>query len=253
MKPTTIESARRCLAGRYLLVLTGAGMSVESGIPPFRGPGGLWERLDPDVDGHVRTLRDDPERSWRLFRELAGPVARARPHQGHGALARSERSGRVLGVLTTNVDGLHQDAGSRRVTELHGSARALVCHECRLEPGAGFRVPESGVPRCPACRGALRPRVVLFGEMLPEGAWEEAMQLVEEAEGLVAVGTSLEVQPAAAIPSLVRRRGLPVVEIGPRPTDMAREGRSMWLEGLASRTLPDLLAPARRRWLGLFG
>ena len=133
------------------------------------------------------------------------------------------------------------------------SALVLAGMPLGCEPAPGYRIPEKGVPRCPACRGTLRPRVVLFGEMLPEGAWDAAMQLVEEAEALVAVGTSLEVQPAAAIPSLVRRRGLPVVEIGPKPTDMAMSGNSMWLEGVASKALPELLAPARRRWLGLFG
>ncbi|GAB4222553.1 MAG: NAD-dependent protein deacetylase [Acidobacteriota bacterium] len=252
MKPATLERARRALAGRYLVALTGAGMSVESGIPPFRGEGGLWSRFDPLVDGHVRTLDTDPERSWRLFRELAGPIARARPHRGHAALARAERAGRLLGVITTNVDGLHQRAGSNNVAEVHGSARRIVCHGCGRHASPDLVLGSDGVPRCPECGGVLRPDVVLFGETLPDEAWRLAMELVADAEGLVTIGTSLEVQPAAGLPLLIRRRGLPVVEIGPEPSDMARQELSLWLEGSAATLVPPLLAPARGRlgrWL----
>ena len=247
MKPASLERARRALAGRYLVTLTGAGMSVESGIPPFRGPDGLWSRLDPMTDGHVRTLETDPARSWRLFRMLAGPIARARPHRGHVALARAERSGRVLGVITTNVDGLHQKAGSRRVAEVHGTARRLLCHRCGADAHASIARLEDPVPRCPDCGGVLRPAVVLFGETLPDRAWNLAQELVAGAEGLLAIGTSFEVQPAAGLPLLVRRRGLPVVEIGPEPSDLARQDLSLWLEGTAATMVPPLLAPARGR------
>ncbi len=252
MKPACLERARRALAGRYLVALTGAGMSVESGIPPFRGPDGLWSRLDPMVEGHVRTLDTDPGRSWRLFRMLAGPIAAAQPHRGHAALARAERSGRLLGVVTTNVDGLHQRAGSRSVAEVHGTARRIVCHRCGRDVRPGPGQLDEPVPRCLACGGVLRPAVVLFGETLPDEAWTLAMRMIEDAEGLVAIGTSLEVQPAAGLPLLIRRRGLPVVEIGPEPTELARQELSLWLPGTAAEIVPSLLAPVRgrlRRWL----
>jgi NAD-dependent deacetylase len=235
------------------MVLTGAGMSVESGIPPFRGPEGLWNRFDPEVDGHVDTLREDPERSWRLFRALAGPIAAARPHGGHAALARAEKSGRVLGVATTNVDALHQMAGSRRVIEIHGSVRKFACHSCGQDATEGFAVPNAGVPRCAACEGVVRPLVTLFGELLPNGVWDESMALLEEAEGLVAVGTSMQVQPAASIPTVVRRRGLPVVEIGPEPSALARRGEAIWVGGTAATTLPSLVAPPRSWARAIFG
>jgi NAD-dependent deacetylase len=243
-----IDEARRALAGRYLMALTGAGMSVESGIPPFRGPGGLWNELDPERDASVMALESEPERVWHVFRRLGQPVLRARPHHGHQALARAERSGRLLGVATTNVDGLHQQAGSRRVIELHGNAREMVCHGCDEPVPRHWQPPPSGVPRC-ACGGVLRPRVTLFGELLPAGTWEQTMQLLEEAEGLIAVGTSLMVQPAAAIPTLIRRRGLPVVEIGPRPSEMGRRGDSYWVGGTARTVLPELLGRSLLRRL----
>lgn len=252
MQPASLDRARNALSGRYLVALTGAGMSVESGIPPFRGAGGLWTHLDPLVDGHVETLARDPERSWRLFRMLSEPLIRAKPHAGHSALARAERSGRLLGIVTTNVDGLHQRAGSRAVAEVHGTAARLYCHECGQVPPRGFRIPATGVPRCERCGGVIRPAVTLFGEMLPCGVWERGMSLVEDAEGLVAIGTSLEVQPAAALPSLVRRRGLPVVEVGPEPSDLARSGETIWIGGTAATMLPRLFTPAKSFLATLF-
>lgn len=227
-------------------------MSVESGIPPFRGPDGLWKRLDPMIDGHVRTLDTDPDRSWRLFRAIGSPLDVARPHAGHQALARAERAGRVLGVVTTNVDGLHQRAGSRTIAELHGTATRFHCHGCGQDAPRGFRAPDAGVPRCAYCGGVIRPAVTLFGETLPAGVWDTAMRLIEDAEGLVTIGTSLEVQPAAVIPSVVRRRGLPVVEVGPEPSDLARSGETLWIGGTAATTVPLLLRRAESIFALLF-
>ena len=238
---TTLENARALLAERpRWLALTGAGMSVDSGVPPFRGPGGLWERMDPETCAHVRTLDLAPERAWELFRVLDAAMHGARPHEGHAALARAEERGKLLGIVTQNIDGLHQEAGSVEVVELHGSGRRYLCHRC----GRGAPRPDAGsaaVPRCP-CGGVLRPAITLFGEQLPEGALERAVRLLEGADGLLVVGSSCEVFPAASIPDIALNAGLPVLVVGPDPNRLCAEPGAVWLRASARAALPALLA-----------
>lgn len=264
----SVSDARRLVdAGPGWLALTGAGMSVDSGIPPFRGPGGLWSSLDPEVYAHVDTLERAPERAWHLFRLLGAAIARARPHAGHRALARAEREGRVVGVATQNVDGLHQAAESRDVIELHGSMRGLACHACGApaDPGAlddaaltdagaaagraatgvaagtaacaGTRV--APVPRCP-CGGVLRPGITLFGETLPDGAFDRAALLLEAAGRLLVIGSSVEVWPVAGLPPIARAGNMDILVIGPEPTRLTAHDDVAWVRGTAVEVLPAL-------------
>ncbi len=239
----TLDAARDLVRNGDWFVVTGAGMSVDSGVPPFRGPGGLWERMDPERYAHVETLEAAPERAWELFRLLGRALAGAAPHAGHRALAAAEARGRVRGLATQNIDGLHQLGGSRTVIELHGSMRTFSCHACR-RAAAPPPLDDGPVPRCPGCRGVLRPDITLFGEMLPDGAFEHAERLLRLAHGLLVVGTSSEVYPAALLPRLALERRMPLLVVGPDPSVLTGLPGVAWCAGGACETLPALLRPA---------
>lgn len=202
-------------------VLSGAGVSVSSDIPAFRGQNGLWQRYDPVEYAHIAAFRERPEEVWCMLRELDAVLAAAEPNAAHRAIARLERIGAVSAVITQNVDGLHQRAGSRHVIELHGSRGSLTCLGCGATVGRGAvedDVRAERVPRCD-CGGLLKPDVTFFGEELPAGAMEAAEALVREAELLLVVGTSAEVYPAAGLPDLARAAGAEVWEVNPEPAD----------------------------------
>jgi NAD-dependent deacetylase len=208
------------------VVLTGAGVSVPSGIPDFRTPGkGLWEKVNPMEVAHIDAFRRDPDRFWSFYSDRFVGLVDKSPNPAHDAIAELETRGLVRGVITQNVDRLHRRAGSRRVVEVHGSIDQCVCPEC------GGRVPLDEVieqlaagtptPECVACIAALKPDVVLFGELLPETAMAEAHALAREADLMICVGSSLEVFPVASLPGLTLDGGgrLVLVTQGPTPYD----------------------------------
>ncbi len=202
-----------------LVALTGAGISAESGVPTFRGEGGLWRRYDPSKLATPEAFRRDPKLVWEWYAWRREIIARAEPSEAHKILADLERK-KGLWVITQNVDGLHQRAGSRNVVELHGSIWKVRCISC----GARYydrRVPlEEIPPRCGECGGLLRPDVVWFGEPLPEDALERACDLSERAEIFLVIGTSATVYPAAELPLIAKRRGAKVIEINPEETPL---------------------------------
>jgi NAD-dependent deacetylase len=205
-----------------VVVLTGAGVSTASGLPDFRSPGGLWERLDPMVDGHVDMLTRDPARVWQCWAEpLIG--AHTAPNPAHAALARLEASGVISGVVTQNIDGLHHAAGSEAV-EVHGHLRSARCLSCSAEEDmkpALARYAESRLaPQCLVCGGTLRPQVVLFGEPLPAAAWVRAGELAQGAGGCLCVGTSLQVYPAAGLAEAFVRARRPLAIVSRQPTEL---------------------------------
>ena len=212
------------------VVLTGAGVSVPSGIPDFRTPGkGLWERVDPMEVAHIDAFRSDPDRFWSFYSQRFAGLVDKRPNRAHEAIAELERQGLVRGVITQNVDRLHRMAGSQRVVEVHGSIDLCVCPECggRVRLDEVLELIESGVgtPECSACIAALKPNVVLFGELLPEDAMAEAYALAREADLMLAVGSSLEVFPVASLPGITLESGgrLALVTQGPTPYDSDAE------------------------------
>jgi NAD-dependent deacetylase len=222
------------------IALTGAGVSVESGIPDFRSPGGLWERFPPEEYATIDAFRADPERFWRFFLELAKVAAGARPNPAHRALARLEALGRLAAVVTQNVDGLHQAAGSRRVIELHGGPNALVCLECGARRGVELASLRAA-PRC-ECGAILKPDVILFGELLPARALAEAEDLARRCDVLLVVGTSAVVYPAAGIPEIAFRAGATICQLDLEANDLTHGGRVRWfVEGRAGETLPRLV------------
>ena len=201
-----IRSAERAVA------LTGAGVSVPSGIPDFRSPGtGMWANVDPMQVAHIDVFRRDPERFWSFYGPRFALLADKRPNPAHEALAELERRGLLEAVITQNIDGLHQLAGSRRVIEVHGSlatASCLVCGErhTRSEVAARIAADPHGIPACDSGH-PLKPDVVLFGEMLPERAVEDAWALAAGADLLLCAGSSLEVHPVAQLPAITLASG----------------------------------------------
>jgi NAD-dependent deacetylase len=210
-----------------VVALTGAGISVPSGIPDFRSPGtGLWERVDPMEVAHIDTLHSDPARFWRFYGERFATLATKRPNAAHEALVALERAGWLEAVITQNIDMLHSTAGTDRLVEIHGSIAHCSCLSCGTsvaqdQARARLLAEPDGVPRCELCAGTLRPDVVLFGEPLPEAAIARAGELCAGADLILCIGSSLEVQPAGALPLLTLRSGgaLAIITEGPTPLD----------------------------------
>jgi len=243
------QTADVLMQTRKAVALTGAGISIESGIPPFRGPGGLWERMDPMEVAHIDAFRRNPKKVWELL--IAGMqtvLSAARPNPGHVGLARLEQWGYLRSLITQNVDGLHQAAGSRDVIEFHGTFAWQRCMDCgsRCETG---KVDLSRIPPHCDCGGIYRPDCVFFGEMIPPQHLARSQQLVSHCDVLLVVGTSATVQPAAMIPMLARESGARVVEINPEPTPLTGHISDDFIQGDAGEVLEAIVAciAARRR------
>lgn len=194
-----------------IVAFTGAGISAESGIPTYRGSDGVWNKYDPDKYANIDYFLRDPSYYWNFFRDVRYSVLKAaKPNQGHGVLARLEEKGVLKAVITQNVDGLHQEAGSRNVLELHGNTRRIVCLDC----GAAYGIDEARKlvetelpPSCSSCGGMLKPDVVMFGEALPEETVNRAAEEARSCDLMLAIGSSLLVQPAASMPVIAKRAG----------------------------------------------
>jgi len=217
------------------VVLTGAGISTESGIPDFRSPTGIWAQYDPIEYATIEAFRRDPVKVWEFYALRLDALAQAVPNAGHRALAELERHGLVHAVVTQNIDGLHQRAGSHEVIEVHGSIRTAECLACGEETAL-----DRAMPRCPRCGEVMKPGVVMFGELLPEGPIERAAELARAAGLLLVVGSTLEVYPVAALPeeTLAAGGALAIVNRGPTPYD----GRAdLKVDAGAGQTLSTLL------------
>ncbi len=185
------------------VVLTGAGISTESGIPDFRSPTGIWADVDPFEVASIQAFRRDPERVWGFYAQRIGLLREAEPNAGHRAIATLEELGLVQGVVTQNIDTLHTRAGSRDVVEMHGSIRSAVCLSCLWTQSLDdvlAQLETEPVPLCRHCGEALKPGVTMFGELLPPGALERATELARGAELVLVVGSTLEVWPVAGLP-----------------------------------------------------
>jgi NAD-dependent deacetylase len=227
------------------VALTGAGVSVPSGIPDFRTPEtGLWEKVDPMEVAHIDVFERDPARFWSYYRPRFHSLGDKRPNAAHGALAELERRGLLEGVITQNIDRLHRAAGSRNVVEVHGSIETSTCRGCAASYGIA-EVDElfdaDGVALCRSCGGAVKPDVVLFGELLPEAAMRQAQELAARAELMLCIGSSLVVHPVAGLPEVTRACGgqLAILTKGPTPYD----GEAVLkLEGEVDEELGAILA-----------
>lgn len=233
--------AELCERRRPCVVLTGAGISTESGIPDFRSAGGIWERHDPFEVAHIDALRRDPARVWEFYALRLDALAEAEPNDGHRALAELQEQGRIRAVITQNVDGLHQRAGSREVVEVHGSLREAECTSCGVRVPIAVAIEQLPLPACPECGELLKPGVVMFGELLPADALARAATLAADAGLLLVVGSSLEVHPVAALPgdTLAAGGALAILNRGETPWDSRAE---LVIDGGAGETLRALAA-----------
>jgi NAD-dependent deacetylase len=231
-------------AARKIAAFTGAGVSAESGVPTYRGAGGLWGKYDPAKFASIEFFRSDPSYYWQFFRDVRYRiVADARPNPAHLALVELERRGKLDAVITQNIDGLHAAAGSRRVIELHGNTRIIDCLSCaavydfaEIHEQVRTELP----PRCRRCGGRLKPRVVFFGEALPAGAMDDAMALCASCDLLLVVGSTLQVQPAASLPLVARQAGARIVIVNVGETAMD-EVADVFLDGKAGDILPRII------------
>jgi NAD-dependent deacetylase len=243
-----ISAAERAAAvlreARRPLAFTGAGISVASGIPDFRSPGGLWAIFDPTEYATLSAFVSDPEKAWVFYRALARALHGKVPNAAHESLATLERHGRLDGIITQNIDRLHQDAGSSQVLELHGSHDTLCCLSCTgrqlfSEDLAGDEAP---IPFCARCGVPLKPDVVLFEE--PVRHMAEAAAWLAHCDLLLVIGTSAQVAPAASLPGMVRAAGGSLLEFNLEPTDLTRAGlgeKGILVRGPAAETLCQVL------------
>jgi len=209
--------AELIVANQPCIALTGAGISTESGVPDFRSASGLWAEYDPYEVASIHGFLIDPARAWEFYGRRLGVLADVQPNAGHLALAALERDGLLAAVITQNVDGLHQRAGSREVIEVHGSIATASCLSCGRRERREDVVELLPLPPCADCGTVLKPDVVMFGELLPARAVERASELACSAGSMLVVGSSLEVWPAAGLP--LEAQAFATVNRDPTPYD----------------------------------
>jgi NAD-dependent deacetylase len=236
------QTAKYLAAARHVVALTGAGISVESGIPPFRGEGGLWEKYDPMEFAHINSFMKNPEKVWKIFMgDMQKVLLAAKPNNAHLGLARLEQLGILKTVITQNVDGLHQMAGNTDVIEFHGNFAWLRCLECDKR----FKTVEVDLseapPKC-TCGGILRPECVFFGEMIPPIALTRSQEESSQCDVMLVVGTSALVQPAAFMPVIAQQSGATVIEINPEPTPLTGRISKFLVAGKAGQIMNEILS-----------
>ena len=245
---TQLDLAARIVAeSSYLIALVGAGLSKESGIPTFRGGDGLWDKHgEPPMDGYQRFLAD-PAAWWaqRLaeqekMSEFTKAIEEAQPNPGHLALADMEREGILKHIITQNIDNLHQLAGSRAITEIHGNRTKQRCIECSRRWPREELVSSDVPPRCPDCGGLVKNDTVMFGEPIPQDALESCYREAQQADAVLLIGTSAVVYPAAEFPAIVYRRGGRLIEVNPQETPLS-DACAAVLRAPSGEALPALL------------
>jgi NAD-dependent deacetylase len=223
------------------VVFSGAGISVESGIPPFRGEGGFWSKYDPKYL-ELEYFFQNPKKSWEILKEIFYKfMADTEPNSAHLAIAELEQKGFVKAVITQNIDNLHQRAGSRVVHEFHGTIRELLCLECgSIHVSMEINLDELP-PTCRNCRGVLKPNIIFFSEMIPIQVSQRSFAAAERADVMLMVGTTGEVMPAALIPNAAKEHNQAVIiEVNPEPSLYTQNLTDIFLQGRAGEILPEL-------------
>jgi NAD-dependent deacetylase len=241
------QAAEDLAAADNVAALTGAGISTESGIPPFRGKGGLWERIDPMEVAHIDALMRDPARVWTiLVKEMKEIVDTSDPNDAHKGLAKLEEMGKLKTIITQNIDGLHQAAGNSDVIEFHGTFAWQRCMECSQKYETS-KVDISEIPPRCSCGGILRPDAVFFGEMIPQDAMWRSRQIATDCDVMLVVGTSATVQPAALMPVIAKQSGAKVVEINAERTPLTDEISDYLIMGKAGDVMNRIIAELEKR------
>jgi NAD-dependent deacetylase len=240
------RAAKDILNSKKAIAFTGAGISVESGIPDFRGAQGLWQKYDPEDYAHIHAFTSDPDRVWLMLKEMFALVMGAKPNPAHVGLAELERMGYLSSVITQNVDGLHQAAGSRNVIEFHGTHRTFSCLRCSSTIDGTTLKLEDLPPRCSRCSSLLKPDVVFFGEPIPWKAQVASFQESKSCDLILSIGTSAVVYPAASIPMTAKEKGAIVVEINREPTPLTDEISDYLICGSAGEIIPAIVETVKR-------
>ncbi len=236
------KAAKTIKESTGLIALTGAGHSVESGIPDFRSPGGLWDKFDPMEYAHISSFKNNPGMVWEMIFSLRKITDKAEPNAGHKALARLEEIGLLKAVITQNIDNLHQAAGNSRVIEFHGNAKRLECLNCGADYGADEIEIADTPPNCRKCDFILKPSFIFFGEMIPPHSLRESQELAGVADAILVIGTSAVVQPASLLPHMAKQNGACVIEMNLERTALTSSITDIFLQGSIGTTLPKLVS-----------
>jgi NAD-dependent deacetylase len=233
------EAARKLREADYVTAFTGAGISVESGIPPFRGENGLWSKYDPSLF-HIDYFKRNPAEGWQLIKDVFyATFKEAEPNAAHRALAEMEKEGFLQATITQNIDNLHHKAGSEHIIEYHGNSRNVECLRC----GAVKEVDESLLrevpPRC-SCGGLLKPQFIFFGEPIPGEAVAESEQVVSATDVMILIGTTGVIYPAAMIPQQAAAEGSYIIEVNPAFSDYTNTVTNLFIQAPAAQALPRL-------------
>jgi len=225
-----------------IVVVTGAGISQESGIPTFRGKDGLWRNYDAMKLATIDAFYDNPKLVWEWYNERRKNIFQAQPNQGHKAIAELEKYAQVT-VLTQNIDGLHQKAGSSKVLELHGSIITIKCSVCDYKEEILTEI--SNLPPLCKCGNILRPDVVWFGEILPQNVWKNAIVFASQCDLMIVVGTSLVVSPANTLPIYAKQNNSFLIEINPENTDMSTD-MDLVIKNTSAVALPEFVSSFKK-------
>ena len=239
------EAVDIILDSKLTIALTGAGISVESGIPDFRSAQGLWAKFNPEEYATIEAFRANPEKVWQMLKEMEELVQNAKPNPAHVAMAWMEEKGLLHWIITQNIDNLHQEAGSKNVIEYHGNARTLSCIWC----GKGFDARDKAdehIPRC-VCGKVLKPDVVFFGEPIPSYCLNKSYELAYSCNALLIVGTSAVVSPANTIPNIAKERGAKIIEVNLERTHLTHSITDVFLQGKAGEVMWKLKDELERR------
>ena len=233
------QTARVLIESKPVIALTGAGISVESGIPDFRGKNGLWSRYDPARYATIDAFLADPAEVWNMLREMDALVLKAKPNPAHTGLGALEQKGLLQYIITQNIDNLHQEGGAENVIEYHGNSSTLSCLSCNNS----YTMAEKRHEHLPACECGqiLKPDVVFFGEGIPHEALNMSFQLASKARTLLIIGTSAEVSPANTIPSVASRNNATIIEINKEKTWLTDQLTDIFLEGEAGEIITGLV------------
>lgn len=227
---------------RHVTVFTGAGVSVESGVPPFRGENGLWNEYDPIILD-LKNFYKHPEESWLTIKEIFYDYfGKAKPNAAHRVIARLEADGYVQAVITQNIDNLHQEAGSKNVFEFHGNSRELVCTECGAKYPVTEEILQELPPKCEKCGEILKPDFVFFGEAIPDRAEKLSFEEAEKADLFIVIGTTGEVQPASLIPVVARSKGAKILEINIKKSNFTDDITDLFIQEKASLAMKKIEA-----------
>ena len=239
------QAADVIINSKMTLALTGAGISVESGIPDFRSAGGLWSKFDPAEYATISAFRANPARVWEMLREMDAVVSQAKPNKAHTGMGELEQMGYLHCIITQNVDNLHQAGGSKNVIEYHGNSSTLSCMSC----GKNYKAEEKRAeypPRCD-CQKPLKPDVVFFGEPIPVDALNRSFMLASQAQALMVAGTSAIVSPANTIPGTAKQNGATVIEINKERTHLTDSITDIFLQGSAGVVISALVEAVKAK------